>query len=78
MEELNSCPDYQSQIQMDVRAVQQSGSAFPIDFLYCWAGEAVQQDSKKEEKVKDDHELGQGFGELRYSLRFFGSVCTMV
>jgi len=57
---------------------QQSASAlppasnFPIDFVYCWAGEAQQQDGQGAgvSDVTGTHNEGRGFGELRYSIRY--------
>jgi len=57
------------------------GSAFPVDFVYCWAGEALQFDSGSDGANGDvgeikasgathDHNVGSGFGELRYSIRY--------
>jgi len=47
---------------------------FPVDFVYCWAGEAVQHDVGSDglaaADVEGDHNVGQGFGELRYSIRY--------
>lgn len=52
-----------------------SPASFAIDFVYCWAGEAVQHDGDKEglqekaEPFRDDHNGGEGFGEIRWSLK---------
>jgi len=60
--------------------VQESSSAFPIDFVYCWAGETKQHDGIGEKLSDVDSDMspsgvplshsGEGFGEMRYSLRF--------
>jgi len=67
--ELNSHALYTSSLAESIRPHQ---SQFPIDFVYCWAGEALQEDDERME-IRDikqtDHNLGRGFGELRYSIR---------
>lgn len=45
-------------------AGQSNGSAFPIDVVYCWSGQPLQN------RGDGDHNTGGGFGELRYSIRF--------
>lgn len=56
-----------------------ASSPFPIDFVYCWAGEQVQMDGWPGGKKMDgdnfdmdhsDHNTGGGFGEMRWSLRY--------
>merc|ERR1712232_27764 len=44
-----------------------TSSPFPIDFVYCWSGEAVQHDGEgmKKGQIAGDHNVGQGFGEMR-------------
>jgi len=74
--ELDSSPDHSTLLQSVVVPVQQSKvfPVFPIDFVYCWSGEALQQDDERKEtgdsNAFDDHNLGLGFGELRYSILF--------
>lgn len=70
--EWNSHAIYQSS---PAERIKPHAKVFAIDFVYCWAGEAVQQDD--EGKTLHDitgtdrsHGSGHGFGELRYSIRF--------
>jgi len=52
--------------------VEATSSEFPIDFVYCWAGEAVQADAdiSHRDNAHPDHNSGEGFGEMRWSIKF--------
>merc|ERR1719453_858234 len=60
-------------IRRDSTGLLETSSPFPIDFVYCWSGEESQHDGyalPKQGSVAGDHNVGQGFGELRWSLKY--------